>query len=285
MTACAFFGFWQGSCGSRPPAGEKLVARVGNQYLSVEDLASAVPVEYADLFSQEQKLDFVRRWIDEEILYQNALKAVLHKRPDIKHRIEKLKKDILVSEMINTLVGQEMEISLEEIVQYYEEHKSDFNRKETVIKYLSILIPSRSDAWRIRNQVTKTNFIRLAKKHSLEPVQKIEDLKFHYRHGLPTRIADVAFGIKVGGTTPPIKADKGYIILRIVDKQNPGTQRTLEEVREEIRSMIMANHRRTLVEKQLEKWRQEMLIEFNPHLVPGNPMSKKKSNIVQKVTS
>src|SRR3989339_182769 len=131
-----------------------IVAKVGGAILTLSDLQKRIPVEYSDFVTYEQNVDCVKRWIDAEILYQTALNEKLDQDPAIRERLEKVRKDILMSEMVSRLCAQSPDISEADLEKYYQQNSDRFTRKETEIKFVHLNVKTMAEAWKIRNQVT-----------------------------------------------------------------------------------------------------------------------------------
>ncbi|RKY88916.1 hypothetical protein DRQ11_02355, partial [candidate division KSB1 bacterium] len=50
----------------------QIVARVGNAVLTREMVEREIPKDLSTMITQDKKRSFVRRWIDSEVLYQEA---------------------------------------------------------------------------------------------------------------------------------------------------------------------------------------------------------------------
>ena len=46
-----------------------VIVRIGKSVLTVEDLYKSIPPEYADRISPEQNVNYVKQWIQTELLY------------------------------------------------------------------------------------------------------------------------------------------------------------------------------------------------------------------------
>lgn len=245
------------------------VARVGRAVLAEQDLRERIPPEYSDFITREQNIDYVKRWIDAEVLYQTALARDVDKEPEIRSRIRKMKRDLLVSEMISRLSSQTADVSDDDIEKYYQENVEKFTRTETDVKYVHLCVRTLAEAWKIRQQVTPDNFLELARQYSLDPVADPGSQPYLTRNEIMPELAEVIFDIKVGGTTPPIKTPFGYYLVKIIDKQLPGTLRPVESVREQIISHLSSQTQKTRLDEIVADMRKNLVIEYNPALVPG----------------
>ncbi|MFH0920067.1 MAG: peptidyl-prolyl cis-trans isomerase [Fibrobacterota bacterium] len=264
----AFFYFTDFRYGRTRPHGP-VVAKVGNAVLTLQELQKRIPAEYSDFVTYEQNVDYVKRWIDAEILYQTALAEKLDQAPAIRERLNKVRKDILMSEMVSRLCAQSPDVSEADIEKYYQQNGSRYTRKETEIKFIHINVRSMAEAWKIRNQVTPDNFSELAKQFSLDPQEDIDNLSYVTRNQVMPELAEVIFDIKIGGTTPAIKTPAGWYIVKIIDKQVEGSVRPLASVRDEIINHVSSQTQKVHLDELIAGLRKKFVVEYNLSLIPG----------------
>ncbi len=248
-----------------------IVARVGDATLTLDDLYKTIPPEYSNEISREQMINYVKQWIDTELLFQEALRKKVHKEKEISERLEQMKRDLLSAEIISRTsfaAGQDL-VSEEAIINYYEEHKDSFVRQDDVFKYLEILVEDLSTAWKVRNMVTKDNFLDLAVRYSKTPVQDPRSVPFVQKNSLPKEISDALSSIRIEGTTAPIKMEDGYHIIRVLDKQSAGSTCELEEIREDIIGILSTEDQKRDMERLLSDLRLKMDYDFNFNTIPG----------------
>ncbi len=248
-----------------------VVARVGDAILTLDDLFKTIPPEYSSRISREQMINYVKQWIDTELLYQEALRKKIHKEKEIRQRLEHMKRDLLSAEIISrtSFAASEDLVSEEAIMEHYQQHRDSFIRQDDVFKYLEIIVDDVKTAWTVRNLVTKDNFLDLAVRYSKTPVQDPRSVPFVQKQNLPEEIVDVLMSLRVEGTTAPVKMEDGYHIIRILDKQDSGSISDIEEVREDIISRLSTEAQKKDMERLLSELRLKMDYEFNFSTIPG----------------
>ena len=246
-----------------------VIARVGKSVLTVDDLNNSIPSEYSDKITLEQRKNYVRQWIDTELLYQTALRDKIHKEKEIQDRLERMKKDLLGAEVINrySLKTPKYKISEEAIINYYEQHKESFLRESDVIKYLEIVVQDLKTGWQVRNAVNPNNFVELASQYSIVPIKDIKNVSYVPTKSLPPEISDLLVRIRIDGTTSPIRMSDGVHIFRIVDKKMAGDICLLEEVKEEIVSILSTEAQKKNIENLHAELRQKTDHEFHFELI------------------
>lgn len=110
-------------CGEKPEQTD-YVARVNDSYLTEEEFESLVDTNSAHTF---YKNEIIRNWIDKEILFQEAVKSGLVDDQKFKSLIDKSKKNIAASLLIEKYSSdREENITNRELVNYYSRNKNEF---------------------------------------------------------------------------------------------------------------------------------------------------------------
>ena len=250
----------------------QIVARVGNSTLTLDDLFKSIPPEYSDHITREHMISYVKQWIDTELLYQEALRRRIHKEPEIRNRLQKMKRDLLSAEIISrsTVVGADRNpVAPKEVQAYYEKHKDDFIRNTAVAKYVEIVVEDAKTAWQVHNQITDENFLDLAARYSTVPVEDPRSAEFIPILRLPEEIGAVIEKTRISGTSVPIEMVDGYHIVRVLDKQDAGTTSDIDEVREEIVGTLATENQKEDIENLLSSLRLKTDLEYHFDKIPG----------------
>lgn len=248
-----------------------VIARVGQSVLTLDDLYERIPPEYNDRITREQKINYVKQWIDTEILFQEAMRLKIHKEPEISGRLLQMKKDLLSSEMISRYAFSPMKypVSEDAVRKYYETNIGNFVRESDVVKYMEIVLDNEKTGWEVHKMITPENFIDIAIRFSKAPVQDSRAIPYISVKALPEKIAAVIPTIKIGGTTGPIEINGRYHIFRIFDKQSAGTTCALDEVREEIVGTLSTETQKKHMEDLISEIRLKTDYEFNVDVIPS----------------
>lgn len=116
--------------------GDDIVARVGNQLLSKEDIAEVLPSGVKG----DDSVAYVRSYVDKWLVRQLKIQEANTLFPDTERNIEKLVREyrhsLLTSRVDQYYIDQQMSpvISDEEITDYYNSHKADFILDRTLVK-------------------------------------------------------------------------------------------------------------------------------------------------------
>ncbi len=261
-------------CANRPKG--PVVARVGSDVLTLDELYKSIPPEYSDFVTREQKLNYVKQWIDNKILYNEAIRLKLDRDEAIRNRLKRMKEDLLCAEMIsrNALPLKEIRVPETAIESYYNENKTRFVREKNVAKYLEIVCVDINTAWKVRSFVTPDNFLSLASQYSKVPPPDLKNLPYVKLDDIPAEVAQQISSTKINGTTNVIKTGSTFTIVRVLDKQPKGTLCQLSEVKDDITNILAAKMQNAAIERFISSLRSKMLVETHLDLVTDQRKSE-----------
>src|SRR5579863_48491 len=189
-------------------------------------------------------------------------------------------KDFLTRKMLaQRVIGQEisyrMQIPEEDMKKYYEEHKSKYVRKDSVVYLSQILI---STEGKTPEQVTTAEtkakdlaakarkgekFSDLVRENSDDPetAKNGGQLPPYNRGMLQPAIEAIVFKERKGYITDPIKVPQGFLVLKIEERFDAG-QATFEEVKDNIHEELAAPKMEPKIREYLTKLREEAFLQI-----------------------
>lgn len=254
-----------------------VIARIGNSILTVEDLYRSIPPEYADRISPEQNANYVKQWLQTELLYREALRLKYDKEAQIKERLEKMKKDLLAAEVINRVSKlSDNSIELNSITEFYNQNQNKFIRDKDMVIYLEIVVDDSKTASFIKQNANLHNFSEYAEKYSKIPFSDTLNISPMPIDDVPQEFKSAIISTSPGNTSNPIKSELGYHVLLIIEKLPKGSICRQEEVREEIITILSAKKQQENVEKLISNLRLKHDMEYNINLITGNNTENSK---------
>ena len=180
--------------------------------------------------------------------------------------LESLKKDIRSQMMRIRLLRREIKskviVSDEEIGEYYNKNRQDYEGKEAVrLKQIFLAIPAKADkktkakikeeAGQLRKRVLAgESFELLAVKYSQGPgAAQGGDIGFIEKGTIIAAVDSVAFNLPMEQVSEVIESSIGFHIIKVVDKKGAGLK-PIATVREEIKTKIEDEK----LEKKYEEW-------------------------------
>lgn len=254
---------------SPPPEGrDAVVARVNQTQLTVGDLDSDLQTAMLPIATPQMKQDWVKKWIQAELLAQEAMQQNLHNDRKIARELEKMRRDYLASILLErTLEKKSAEVSDEEVESYYKANEKDFIRQEPELKLGVIVLENEAkarEAWRqlIRGRL---DFEEMARTKSIHvSSEQNGDLGFLKETDIsdPT-VREMVFSMRVGEISRPVHTESGYFILKVTDQHELGSVQELDEVRSEIVNKVLQERRRNQIKQFVEGLRQKADVEIN----------------------
>ena len=187
---------------------------------------------------------------------------------------QKIHDQILTQRVISQEVMSRVNIPHSEVEKYYEEHKSDFVRKEQVFLQ-QILV---STEGKTPDQVAQAEkrakdltararkgekFAELVKQYSDDETTKDSggELPAYNRGQLRKDLEDIVFKEKKGYVTDPIRLPNGFLILKILERFEAG-QAPLESVENEIQERLSMPQMQPKVRELLTRLREDAFLEI-----------------------
>jgi len=250
--------------------------------------------------------------IQEKILMQKATeKGVKVTEKDIKDRLNQIKaqyktedlkkklkaagitledvKDNIKKNLIVKKLGAELtkdiKVTDQELKDYFNKNKEKFVQPAKV-KASHILVDTKKKAEKIKTKLENgADFAKLAKENSTGPSKnKGGNLGYFSKGQMVPAFEKVAFNLKVGEISDPVKTKYGYHIIKVTDKKE-GKKLKFAEVKSMIKDSFASRKKQKVLQDYLKKAYNESdikeLIEIkvpkgktNPHAGGGNNNGK-----------
>jgi peptidyl-prolyl cis-trans isomerase SurA len=222
-----------------------------------------------------KRLDAIRQQY--KLPSMEALEAEVTKTgQDYQDFKDKIKNQLLTQELIRKEVGSRIINSNEEVVKYYNDHKSDFVRPETVVlreifvstegKPAADIPALRKKADNLRDRVLKNgdDFGDLAKHYSdSSTAQQSGELGSFERSQLDPNIAAKVFVLNRGQMTDVIETKTGFEILQVEERYDAGLQ-PIDKVEGEINNGLYEQKMEPALRAYLTTLREDSYIQIKP---------------------
>ena len=273
----------------------------------------------AEQQAREHEKDLLRDLIDQQLLLQKAQDLGLSADTELVKRLDDLRKqmhadsmedlekaaqaqgisfedfkqnmknNLLTQRVIGQEVGGHINVSNQEIQQYYDQHKAEMERPEQVRLSEILISTQKPDAVKTgkgemalpetpsadavaqaqakANQVYEMlqkggNFDDLAKKYSNGPTATLGgDLEYFKRGTLSKDLESQVFDLPAGQYTKPIRTNQGFVILKVTEHQTAGVP-PLKEVETQIQEQIYVTKMQPALRDYLTKLREEAYIDI-----------------------
>ena len=216
------------SCQVENKAGGEIVARVGNETLTKEELLFLAGGEPGDVgvFSRA-----INDWVENKLLYQAALSIGLDKDRVLSKKRDLFYENLLISSFIQIQTKKGGVATKKEVSDYYLENKESFKRidDEVFVKHFTFQTEKAA-------KKTKRGLERKKAKVGMESLlnkQQVETKIIRKKDAGSNHMAFL-FNGEVGGVLGPKKQGKTFHLFQILQKHKKGSYFGLERVYDEI---------------------------------------------------
>jgi peptidyl-prolyl cis-trans isomerase C len=190
------------------------------------------------LSQPDRKRQFVENLILNDLLFTEAEKQGYANDPDIERQVQDMRKRLVVQRLMRDY-QKPPEITDEQAKQYYDDNPNLYST--TQIRASHILVRDEDTAKAIRGELEKdpSKFAEIAKAQSIDKTSgaKGGDLgKFGQGRMVPD-FERVAFSLKVGEISQPVKTQYGWHIITVTERDE-GQRRPFEQVKEQIKATL-----------------------------------------------
>ena len=180
--------------------------------------------------------EYLQGLIDREIMLLEALRKGLDSAPEVVTKVESERRQKLLGLFQRREVVDKVEVSEEQMRAYFEE-----NGLDREIRLHHILVETEEEARAVQAELERgESFADVARARSIDPTTAEHGGDTgRYARQLDIRepVRSVAFSLKVGEVSEPLRAAPGYFILKVTDERavdfyemRPPIRRTLEQI-------------------------------------------------------
>ena len=263
------------------------------------------PQDQIDAQFKQQQKDLLRGMIDQALMVERAKDMGINVEPDLAKRLDEVRKQnglatlddlqkgveasglgwedykttirngLLQKEVVQREVGSRVDISPEEVKQYYDAHPQEFTLPERVtLSEISVSTegesPEEFAALRAKAEGLRTSvingddFAQVARLYSQGSTAKDGGALGTFKRGeLSPQIEDIVFQMKKYQLTDVIQTRTGFEFMLVDDHLEAGLQ-PIDKVQTEIRNTIHAQKVQPLVRDYLAELREQSNIAVKP---------------------
>ncbi len=227
------------SCGEKKKP-EKIIARVGDAVLTQSQLEKALDSER---YKRKFKEEFVRQWIETELLYKKALDEKIISDSLFNEILTESKKELAAAFLISKILDdKKIELSNNEIRDFYKNNLSEFLAPFDGYVVNIAKFNSQNDAILFRKEVLANKWEEAEKKFKNKvSLVGLENNSLLYKYQIqPARLLRVVEKLLPGVVSIIIQTEPGiYSVVQMIDtikKNKPiPSEYILDEIRERLR--------------------------------------------------
>ncbi|MEQ9618276.1 MAG: peptidylprolyl isomerase [Deltaproteobacteria bacterium] len=211
------------------PGGPGVVAVIGSEGITLDELMEAVnklPLKKRKMYlsSGEKLNEFLDSYINQKIIYEEALKRGIDRREDIIERTESFKKQ-LVGQAFAQDILNDINIGERDIQKYYDTNKEDFERVGISVIFIKPKPKeglTKQDAFARAEMVSERaqageDFEKLTREYSddMESIKMAGKVGYVEKGRYPVHIEEKIFSMAQGEISKPLEVEDGFYIIKI----------------------------------------------------------------------
>ena len=206
---------------------------------------------FASKEGQKQFLDRVTR---RELLAQEAEKRKMSETPEVAEQVANLRRELMIRALVQDEIGNKLKVEEKDVEEYFKAHPDEFSGDTVHLRH--IVLQNEDEAKDIKARLTKNeSFDDLAKKYSKDSATAAKggDLGFLSREQVLPEFARVAFSLKPGEVSDPVKTPFGFHVIKLMERKK-GQPASLDQVKGQLQ-------RRLIEERQSQRfqaWMKEL---------------------------
>jgi hypothetical protein len=246
----------------------EIVAKAGEDFLTRDELFRWMPPTKSEDEKEIIARLYIDRWIQKTTMALSAKNEGISLSPYEKWSLQNLHKEMLAQKYLDAKLPKEIIVTDEEISTFYKENKDQFIRNYDEVHLVQLFLESRDRAISAEIRELKS-LMKVIQKNYLDQqsnrlIERNGDLGYVPIKNLRKEIVRTARTGSTGRIYGPIQIENGYYYFQMMDKQNAGTYRSLDLVKEEVKMRLEAIKRDQLAQELGEKLTNGFKVEVFP---------------------
>lgn len=237
---------------SAPDPAEDALARVGNQYLTLQQAKKDIPDFVLEEDSTGALQQYREDWVRKQLLLQEANRLGLNRKEEVEEKIREARGEILRQALKDFIVGsqqEEIEISADEVRSYYQAHKDQFVLEEDFVQFRHMRSKTLDEARAARQDLLGgIPWPQVAREYAINAEMALNESDQYWPISMAAKDIDIMnryLNIIGQNEISPIQRRNGvYHFVQLTDKRDKGKQPDLDWLMEQIKEWMILNKRR-----------------------------------------
>jgi len=244
---------------------DAVVAQVGKSVLLASEINQEVPDALSKSIRLDEKKNYVRRWINTEVLYQEARKRGYDHLPDIQRELQSVKRALLANKLLEKEFPKKPVIPDSTVRGYYLKHKDSFVRNRNEIRLGIVLFQQKKNAKAFADLLQSGKSFSQAMKITFPKREQSQtwDTGYIPKTDIPSVLSGVVKRAKIKGIVGPLKTADGFYVFQVLDRKKSGSYRSFEEVRPKIVELLQEEKIREIYHQYINSLKNQQNIVMN----------------------
>jgi peptidyl-prolyl cis-trans isomerase C len=247
---------------------EKILAKIGERVVTQSDFDEWVkkyePFRKGNPFTLDEKKELLNNLIKGYLIGIEAEREKLHEKPEFQAKLKVYRDELLVREYIAQKIDPFITVKDEEVEEVMRKNPLLFPKEMLTLR--EILVKTEKEAEEIYQELKKgVDFSKMAAEKSISRTKTKGGLIGPISRGqLPPSLEAVAFQLKEGEFSKPIKTDQGFEIFFLVSRKevDPEQIKVLEgKLREKIIELEKSRRIGPMIDSKIEELKKQIKVE------------------------
>ncbi|MEM1127365.1 MAG: peptidyl-prolyl cis-trans isomerase [Bacteroidota bacterium] len=259
--------WWAGPGCVSESADVPYVARVGEAELTQEDLQASMIEAAIAIDTSLMREQIIERWVENELLVQEARRRGLHQLPEVRRRMEENERSLLISALLDSLYVREADPpSPADLGVYFQSNRDRFRLVEPYLNIFYVTTATAeqaAEAQRALQQLSSVadsarvdSFLDLSRRLGREPdlaarlaTAHLPASRFFPVHpALRTALLETA----VGATSEVIEERSAFHVLRMENRAPAGALPELDWIEADLRERLDIEERKQIYRRSVQ---------------------------------
>ena len=260
---------------------EVVVAECYGKYLYESDLNGIVPEGTPILDSIQRVSNFIDSWVRRQVLLHQAENNLDKNALDLDKQMEEYRNSLVVYAYESQLINQKLDtlVSEDEIAEYYEQNKGDFQLRNTMVRVAYVIIDEDSkqkanlkkllsdpDTLMLQNIDIQATYYAVKSYLDVDQWMRLDELTSI----VPIQIFNTESFLKKNKFVSFDMNEYTYMV-RFVDYLLEESTSPMEMVRDNIKSVILARRKQAMINKMQEALYEKAKREHAFEVYVGSP--------------
>ncbi|MES3629558.1 MAG: hypothetical protein PPP56_05270 [Longimonas sp.] len=250
------------ACGSEPPE-DSYAARVGDAYLTEQELSDALQSVAVDGDTVEARRQIIEQWVTRTLLLDEAERLNLESEPDVQAQLEEQRRSVLINALTNRIYeNAEMDPDRDDVARYFERHREQMRLREPYVQLRHLRLDDDETASEAAATLRETpdawGAVCERDVRNAEQACRVGNLFFPIRQ----RMTEAPFlrervAAMDAGDVDVTRSEDTYHVLHLVERIEAGQEPELEWVAPEIERRLRTQSRKQMYEREVQRLRNE----------------------------
>jgi hypothetical protein len=252
---------------------DPVVAEVGKAVLTLSQLNQMMTgITKPD---SVERLEVISQWVNEEILYQEALRRELYREPATAELIATARRKILTDRISDEIHGKSLEPSLAELKAFHEKIAGRFLSDKPIWQFDLLEIPTKqpTHAQKAHGEISKSDFDKVKQVWSQLYKQKKYTKDWVPRDSIPQCVWSDLHKLEPGETSASRQCKDNYAILHVKAFRDSATVLSFDEVEGTVRELYKLEAKKQKIRRYTDNLKAGKAVftylENLPNLKPG----------------